>query len=97
MTHVITLNAGSATAKFALFAAAPAGPLLRAGGVAEMLAEGGRLRVMAVGAPPEEVVVWRGGAGFHAEAVARALRWCAETHPGLRIGAAVHRVVHGRQ
>ena len=48
MTHVITLNAGSATVKFALFAAAPAGPLLRAGGVAEMLAEGGRLRVKAV-------------------------------------------------
>ena len=97
MTHVITLNAGSATVKFALFAAASAGTLLRAGGVAEMLAEGGRLRVKAVGAPPGAVAVWQGGAGFHAEAIARALRWYAGTHPGLRIGAAGHRVVHGGQ
>jgi len=95
MAHVITLNAGSSSIKFALFAVAAAGPHAIAIGLAETIGEGQRIRVKAPDGTIGHEESWQGGAPFHAEAMGRILDWRARTHPEAEIVAAGHRVVHG--
>jgi acetate kinase len=95
MAHVITLNAGSSSIKFALFAVAAAGPHAIATGLAETIGEGWRIRVKAPDGTIGHEESWQGGAPFHAEAMGRILDWRARSHPGAEIVAAGHRVVHG--
>jgi acetate kinase len=95
--HVVTLNAGSSSIKFALFA--------NEIGWARMLASG---QVEGLGAAPEfearsgggEELVKRALAASeapqdHAAALRLALGWIEQTYPHARIGAFGHRVVHG--
>jgi acetate kinase len=93
--HILTLNAGSSSFKFALFAATDLSPVamgqIEGLGTAPRLklsdASGHRIAADAFG--PVEAI--RG----HDEALAAVLRWLAATHPATRIAAVGHRVVHG--
>lgn len=90
--HVLTLNAGSSSIKFALFAAAAPWPLL--------LAQG---QVQGLGAEPSFAVSIVDGAalkrpmagGDHAAAIEQILDWLKEAFPEIAIKAVGHRVVHG--
>jgi len=97
MAHVITLNAGSSSIKFALFLAEPAAPRGIARGLAEIIGDGGRIRVRdAAGAVThEESWAATGAEGFHTEALRRVLGWRRAAFPDAAVVAAGHRVVHG--
>ncbi len=90
--HVLTLNAGSSSIKFALFAAAAPWPRL--------LAEG---QIQGLGAQPtfEAAIVGDGSvqgpmAGDnHAAGLQQILEWLKEAFPEIAIKAVGHRVVHG--
>jgi acetate kinase len=95
MTHVITLNAGSSSVKFALLDAKEAEPRALAVGLAETHGDGRRIRVKdAAGAVTYEAA-WQGGTGFHTDALDRVLGCRETTFPEARSIAAGHRVVHG--
>lgn len=95
--HVVTLNAGSSSIKFALFAAEDdeASPL--ALGLAEMTGEERRIRVRDNSGATLYDDAWSqtDGAAFHEEALRRILSWQDEAFPGANIDAVGHRVVHG--
>ncbi len=95
--HVVTLNAGSSSIKFALFAAEDdeASPL--ALGLAEMTGEERRIRVRDNSGATLYDDAWSqtDGAAFHEEAVRRILSWQDEAFPSANIDAVGHRVVHG--
>lgn len=95
--HVVTLNAGSSSIKFALFAAEDdeASPL--ALGLAEMTGEERRIRVRDNSGATLYDDVWSqtDGAAFHEEALRRILSWQNEAFPSANIDAVGHRVVHG--
>jgi acetate kinase len=90
--HVLTLNAGSSSIKFALFAAAAPWPRL--------LAEG---QVQGLGAQPTLEAEIVGGGSLkgpmvgenHAAGVQQILEWLKESFPEIAIKAVGHRVVHG--
>jgi acetate kinase len=90
--HVLTLNAGSSSIKFALFAAATPWPRL--------LAEG---QVQGLGAQPTFEATNIGGASVegpmvgqnHAAGVEQILEWLKDSFPEILINAVGHRVVHG--
>jgi acetate kinase len=91
MNHpTLTLNAGSSTLKFALYA-----PALLAHGLVETVGEGGHFAVRDAAGTPLAEARWAGTEGFHAAALARLLAWQREAFPALAIGAVGHRVVHG--
>jgi acetate kinase len=93
--HVITLNAGSSSIKFALFAADRAEPSALAVGLVEMTPEGRHIRVHdAAGAATFEDR-WSAEGGFHADALHRVLAWRRKAFPDASVVAAGHRVVHG--
>jgi acetate kinase len=95
MAHVITLNAGSSSIKFALFALDQGAPEALAQGLAERMGETRRLRVRG----PDGVVTheerWETAAGFHTDALRRVLAWRRGAFPNAAVVAAGHRVVHG--
>ncbi|MBG0799880.1 acetate/propionate family kinase [Methylocystis sp. L43] len=95
--HVVTLNAGSSSIKFALFAAEDdeASPL--ALGLAEMTGEERRIKVRDNSGATLYDDVWSqtDGEVFHEEALRRILSWQGEAFPSARIDAVGHRVVHG--
>lgn len=95
--HVVTLNAGSSSIKFALYAAEDeeASPL--ALGLAEMTGEERRIRVRDNSGATIYDDVWSqtDGAAFHEEALRRILSWQDEAFPSANIDAVGHRVVHG--
>lgn len=95
--HIVTLNAGSSSIKFALFAAEDdeASPL--ALGLAEMTGEERRIKVRDNSGARLYDDVWSqtDGAAFHEEALRRILSWQGEAFPSARIDAVGHRVVHG--
>jgi acetate kinase len=94
--HVITLNAGSSSIKYALFAADGGQPTTLAVGLAEMVGEERHIRVRdAAGEVMHEERWHGGGAGFHADALRRVLAWRQRQFPGANVVAAGHRVVHG--
>jgi len=95
MAHVVTLNAGSSSVKFALFEADNQIPRALATGLAETVGSGRRIRVKSPDGGLGHEESWQGGEGFHADAIARILAWREAAFPLARIVAGGHRVVHG--
>jgi acetate kinase len=95
MAHVVTLNAGSSSVKFALFEADNQIPRALATGLAETVGSGRRIRVKSPDGGLGHEESWQGGEGFHADAIARILAWREAAFPLARIVASGHRVVHG--
>jgi acetate kinase len=97
MPDVITLNAGSSSIKFALFAVDDGEPRARAIGLAETRGKDRSLRVHDPqgGVTHEESWEGDGEAGFHTDALHRVLAWRRAAFPDVQVVAAGHRVVHG--
>jgi acetate kinase len=95
--HIVTLNAGSSSIKFALFAAEGEEIAPLAMGLAEMTGEQRRMKVRdnAGGLIREEDWPQDAADGFHIEALRRVLAWQSEAFPQADITAVGHRVVHG--
>ncbi len=95
--HVITLNAGSSSIKFALFELNGDGPQALATGLAEMLSEERRLKIHDGAGAVTHEEQWLAGSGipFHTNALQRILEWRRQAFPGANVVAAGHRVVHG--
>lgn len=95
--HVITLNAGSSSIKFALFALDDATPHVLVTGLAEMLSDERRLAVRDAANTVVHDDQWSPGSGmpFHTDALQRILAWRREAFPDANVVAAGHRVVHG--
>ncbi len=91
--HILVINAGSSSLKFALYPATaePAEALCR-GAIRDI---GPAARFDLIHCPEANAGQWRIEARTHEEAVAELLRWL-EQHPHRpRLAAAGHRIVHG--
>lgn len=96
MAHVITLNAGSSSVKFALFAVGQDEPETLAMGVVETHGEARYLRVRGPDGELTHQEDWTHlGEEFHEEALRRVLAWRQAAFPDANVIAAGHRVVHG--
>nr|WP_294555951.1 acetate/propionate family kinase [uncultured Rhodopila sp.] len=95
--HVITLNAGSSSIKFALYELNGDGPQALATGLAEMLSEERRVKVRDAAGTVTHEEQWQTGSGlpFHTNALQRILAWRRTAFPNANVVAAGHRVVHG--
>jgi len=95
--HVVTLNAGSSSIKFALFVADDGGVSPLALGLAEMAGDQRRMKVRDHSGATICNEVWSqaDGAAFHPEALKRILSWQRDAFPEADVGAVGHRVVHG--
>ncbi len=94
--HALTLNAGSSSVKFGLFALGEAEPRAVATGQIEAIGGEPRLRVKdADSGGILERALEAASAADPGMAVLRVLDALAETHPGAEIDAVGHRVVHG--
>lgn len=92
---LLTLNAGSSSVKFAVYATTDGLPLLAAGQV-EGLGTCTTFSVTSAGASRSDHSVQLGhGVAGHAEAVHVILRWLEQAHAGIRVAVVSHRVVHG--
>ena len=89
---VLTLNAGSSSIKFALFALEPVGPALVAKGQAEGLGAQPRFRVRSGGREWREWPLQDAG---HAEALHSIVDWIEDEFPRAVVAGVGHRVVHG--
>ena len=94
MRHLLTLNAGSSSIKFALYGLGGDGPEERAHGQIEGLGTEPRF---AAETPTGETMAERALAGGadHEAALSGLLDWLDERFPGVTIEAVGHRVVHG--
>lgn len=90
--HVVTINAGSSSVKFALFAVDGAWPRLIASGKVEGLGATPRFRVRVVDGEASDMTL---AALDHKAAIAQILDWIERACPDISIGAIGHRVVHG--
>src|SRR5579862_5591261 len=96
MAHVMTLNAGSSSIKFALFTADHSEPEALAMGIVDMHGEARHLRVRGPDGEVTHQEDWtRAGTEFHEEALRRVLAWRRAAFPNADVIAAGHRVVHG--
>ncbi len=97
MAHVITLNAGSSSIKFALFEDHAVEPAALAIGLAEIDGAARHIKVRdAVGTiTHEERWESRADVGFHTDTLQRVLAWRRTAFPHAQVIAAGHRVVHG--
>lgn len=95
--HVVTLNAGSSSIKFALFALAVEGPSALALGQVDERGGQRRLKVHDAAGTSllEQTWIADGAAPFHVDALRRVLDWRRAAFPGVHVVAAGHRVVHG--
>ncbi|SFK61992.1 acetate/propionate family kinase [Methylocapsa palsarum] len=95
--HVVTLNAGSSSIKFALFELNGGEPVALAIGLVEMLADTRRLKVSNGAGATIHEDAWRdvADASFHTDALRRILAWRSGAFPTANVVAAGHRVVHG--
>jgi acetate kinase len=95
--HVVTLNAGSSSIKFALFELDGRDPVALAIGLVEMLGEARCIKVHKGDGTPIDEDAWSGagGAPFHTEALRRVLAWRLGAFPDANVVAAGHRIVHG--
>jgi len=95
--HVVTLNAGSSSIKFALFELNGGEPLALAIGQVEMHADTRRIKVSDGDGATIHEVAWpdAAGASFHTDALRRILTWRSSAFPDANVAAAGHRVVHG--
>ncbi|MGO9740825.1 MAG: acetate/propionate family kinase [Roseiarcus sp.] len=94
--HVLTLNAGSSSIKFALFDGG--GLVLRAAGEVEGLGGGDHARLSARAAdraPLVDRALTASETASHEAALAVVLGFLGEAFPAARIAAVGHRVVHG--
>ncbi|HXZ16565.1 MAG TPA: acetate/propionate family kinase [Roseiarcus sp.] len=89
--HVLTLNAGSSSIKFALFAVEGDWPRRIAHGLIEEIGGCSRFRAEARGREQELPVV----APDHASAIRSVFDWVDEAFPEIVVAAIGHRVVHG--
>lgn len=92
---LLTLNAGSSSLKFAVYAATDELAALSAGQI-QGLGTDACLSVRSIkdgtdGAPVTTPL----GSAHHAEAVHAILRWLEQAHRGAQVAAVSHRVVHG--
>ncbi len=90
--HVVTLNAGSSSVKFALFVAATGWPRLVAHGEIEALGEAPRFKAEIVGDAGRDEAI---EAPDHEAAIRLILRWIETAFPDIAIEAIGHRIVHG--
>ncbi len=93
--HVVTLNAGSSSIKFALFEAS--GDTLSAVAVGSVEMKGAQRHIAihdGSGASIHEAA-WEDGSPFHKDALDRILAWRQATFPDAQVEAAGHRLVHG--
>jgi acetate kinase len=95
--HVITLNAGSSSIKFALYDADPSPPRALATGLTEVVDHHRHIKVKDGDGKVIHDVTWEPAAGtsFHTDALGRVLAWRRATFPDANVVAAGHRVVHG--
>ena len=94
--HVVTLNAGSSSIKFALFEASGAALTSVAIGEVEMRGEQRHIAVHDGAGALTHEATWPGDdGGFHVDALARILAWRRQAFPQAEVVAAGHRVVHG--
>ena len=93
--HVITLNAGSSTIKYALFEADGDEPKPLAIGLAETTPEGRRIKLRDGSGKLIHEQSWTAKGGFHADALNRILEWRKTAYPNANIVGTGHRVVHG--
>lgn len=95
--HVVTLNAGSSSIKFALFELNGGEPEALAVGLVEMVGKERRVKVRKRDGAPIHEDAWSDaeGASFHTEALQRVLAWRRGAFPDANVVAAGHRVVHG--
>jgi acetate kinase len=93
--HVITLNAGSSSVKFALFRADGQALTALATGLAEMTGAGRHIAVRDETGKATFEESWQSSVGFHVEALQKILKWRQGAFPDVRVSAAGHRVVHG--
>ena len=90
--HVVTLNAGSSSVKFALFAVEAAWPRAVATGQIDAIDLQARLRAAIVGGARHERAI---EAKSQEQAIRLILQWIETTFPDIVVGAIGHRVVHG--
>ncbi|WP_085315569.1 acetate/propionate family kinase [Derxia lacustris] len=92
---LLTLNAGSSSIKFALFAAD--GPQLGIVGQIEGIGATAAFHAHSVDGRIDEHHAWQDGHGpiDHADALTWIIAWLAQKQPGLDVVAVGHRVVHG--
>jgi acetate kinase len=95
--HVVTLNAGSSSIKFAVFAWNDGALSMLADGLVELFGTQRHIRVRdaARGVAYEQHWAAAGEADFHADALCRVLAWRDETFPAANVVVVAHRVVHG--
>jgi acetate kinase len=94
--HVVTLNAGSSTIKFAVYEA-DGTPRALAVGLVEMSSTGRHIVVHDGAGAVTHDIAWAPAAGepFHHDALQRMLAWQRAAFPDAEVAAAGHRVVHG--
>jgi acetate kinase len=95
--HVVTLNAGSSSIKFAPFEADGDTLSTVANGIVEMLGEKRRIEARNSAGAKSHAATWAGEADtpFHTDALRRILDWRLDAYPNAQVAAAGHRVVHG--
>ncbi len=91
--HIVCINAGSSSIKFALFELRQDEPLAHAEGIAETTGTGRHLRIHLADGSVAREQSWQSTDPFHADALARLLDWLEAA--GATIAAVGHRVVHG--
>lgn len=91
--RVVTLNAGSSSVKFALFAADADWPRRIVSGAIEGLGAKPRFRVDVVDGEASDRPL--AGKLTHKQAIATIFEWIENAHPAAAISAIGHRVVHG--
>ncbi|MFO1102065.1 MAG: acetate/propionate family kinase [Methylocystis sp.] len=90
---VVTLNAGSSSVKFALFAADAEWPRLMVSGAVEGLGARPRFRVEIVDGKASERKL--DATLGHGQAIAEIFNWVEDSYPAATVSAIGHRVVHG--
>lgn len=94
--HVLTINAGSSSIKFAVYETPGQTPELALDGQVDRIGAGPRIRAARGGGAPLAGRDLTGAdAADHAGALAAILDLIGETLPGIAIGAVGHRVVNG--
>jgi len=95
--HVVTLNAGSSSIKFALFELNGHDPVGLAFGLVDAVGPQRRLKVHSADGVAMALQEWDApmGAPFHTQALHRVLDWRRAAFPDANVVAAGHRVVHG--
>jgi acetate kinase len=96
MPHVVTLNAGSSSIKYALFELDHGDPQALAMGLVDSVGDKRHIKVKDGAGKVIHDETWENpSAPFHKDALSRVLAWRQEAYPDAEVVAAGHRVVHG--